>query len=103
MKLALAALLLSASVAFAAEPDKPFIHPNGAVLRLHDAPCVSKDGALATMSEELRPLFKAATLIVSGVPVPACWALHEGATFIVDAFGGGGILEQSAFKRMSRV
>lgn len=103
MRLALAALFLSASVAFAAEPapDRSFIHPNGAVLRLHDAPCVSRDGALAGMPESVRPQFKAATLVVDGAPIPACWAPHEGVTFIVDAFGGGGALEHSAFKRMS--
>lgn len=97
MRLALAAaLFLSASVALA--EDRVFVAPTGSTLRLHDAPCVSTTGALATMPPDVRGQFKAATVVVEGQKFDACWADVGGATFIVDELGGQGAVEGSPFK-----
>lgn len=99
MRLALAAaLFLSASVALAAEPDYVFAHPGGQILRLHDTPCVSEEGALASLPPSVRVQFKAATVTIEDQSFAACWAETERGPFIIDQFGGRGSLGGSPFK-----
>lgn len=68
------------------------------IIRLTDAPCIN-EAALATIPENIRPLFQQATAIVNGKTYAPCWAPYR-ATYLVLYFedGDNGMIDARALK-----
>jgi hypothetical protein len=67
-------------------------------IRLHDVPCRH-----AVLSEGLKEAgaekpAQAATVMIRGTPIPACWGLSEDKVLVVDVMGNGGYVLANDFK-----
>ena len=101
MKTLLACLLLSASVATAAEVE---IRLSKGVVRLSDQACVDSK-VTALIKPEFQSQFRAGTLVWEGVKLSLCWVIDPSdpkQVFLIDETGDRGTLPIAAFKPVGK-
>ena len=96
MRKLIAAILLAASPAFAADVD--MVAKNGAdVVRLSDSPCVHA-GTLGQLQPHWRAKFKKARAQIGGKDFFACWIADENGVYILFEDGDEARVPMAMFK-----